>query len=77
MQGPQIFDPTLIPALIATIKLCLEPGQASSISKATLIAVTVRNLDTLATFLSVAQSDIFVESRLTGPNICFRGTSQS
>ncbi|KAF9469744.1 putative methyltransferase-domain-containing protein [Collybia nuda] len=61
-----VFDPTLIPALIATIKLCLQPKHVSSTSKTipkmALISVTVRNQNTLTTFLSLAQGAFFLSS---------------
>lgn len=44
----QVFDPSLIPALVATLKIALQTGVEA------LIALTVRNENTLANFLSMA-----------------------
>lgn len=52
----EIFDPALIPALIGTLHLSLQ-GRRNDRSKVALIAVTIRNQDTLNQFLDLAQSD--------------------
>jgi hypothetical protein len=42
----QVYDPAIIPALVATLNLALRAR-----SRAAILALTVRNADTLATFL--------------------------
>ncbi|KAK0465492.1 uncharacterized protein EV420DRAFT_1760162 [Desarmillaria tabescens] len=49
-----VFDPSLIPALMATLSLALDAGSESR-SKVALIALTVRNEATYATFRATAQ----------------------
>lgn len=45
----QVFDPSVIPALVATLQMALEGS-----NKYALIALTVRNNDTVAEFLRTA-----------------------
>ncbi|KAK0208676.1 hypothetical protein DFS33DRAFT_1380177 [Desarmillaria ectypa] len=49
-----VFDPRLIPALMATLSLTLNAGSERR-SKVALIALTIRNEDTYATFRATAQ----------------------
>lgn len=53
-----VFDPSLILALIGTIKLALQPQSqlVSDSPKLALVALTVRNGETMAKFLDDAQS---------------------
>ncbi|KAG5732137.1 Protein FAM86B1 [Termitomyces sp. T112] len=51
-----IFDPSLIPALTAVLRLALQPGHKRS-PKVAIIAATVRNEDTLAQFVGTVQRD--------------------
>ncbi|KAG6851383.1 hypothetical protein H0H93_005781 [Arthromyces matolae] len=48
-----IFDPSLIPALTATLYMALQPGRQAT-SKVAIIAATVRNEETLAKFVEDA-----------------------
>jgi len=66
-----VFDPNLIPALVGTLNIALRSGAEA------LIALTVRNEDTLAKFLTVAEQSLEVEDlcvRLNGD--IFIGTTQ-
>ncbi|KAK0233548.1 hypothetical protein IW262DRAFT_89074 [Armillaria fumosa] len=49
-----VFDPGLIPALMATLSLALDRGSEIR-RKVALIALTIRNEDTYATFCATAQ----------------------
>ncbi|KAG7452188.1 uncharacterized protein BT62DRAFT_999946 [Guyanagaster necrorhizus] len=49
-----VFDPSLIPALMATLSLALDPGFARR-QRVALIALTIRNKETYATFRATAQ----------------------
>jgi len=53
-----VFDPLLVPALIGTIKLALQPRGylVSDSPKLALLALTMRNEETMAKFLDHAQS---------------------
>jgi len=66
-----VFDPNLIPALVGTLNIALRSGAEA------LIALTVRNEDTLAKFLTLAEQSLKVEDlrvRLNGD--IFIGTTQ-
>jgi len=47
----EVFDPSLVPALVGMLKLCLITPAVKEPKRA-LIALTVRNVDTLALFIS-------------------------
>jgi len=49
-----VFDPCLIPALVAVLRLALRPSSRVT-ERVALIAVTVRNHDTIALFLDIAR----------------------
>lgn len=61
-----VFDPSLIPALMATLSLALDPGSEIR-RKVALIALTIRNEDTYATFRATAQQYNLVISDLEYP----------
>ncbi|KAK0246172.1 hypothetical protein EDD85DRAFT_1017152 [Armillaria nabsnona] len=61
-----VFDPSLIPALMATLSLALDPGPEIR-QKVALIALTIRNGDTYATFRATAQQYNLVISDLECP----------
>ncbi|KAK0198770.1 hypothetical protein F5146DRAFT_1219313 [Armillaria mellea] len=61
-----VFDPSLIPALVATLSLALDPGPELG-RKVALIALTIRNEDTYATFRATAQQYNLVISDLEHP----------
>lgn len=44
----KVFDPSLVPALVGTLRIALQSGAEA------LIALTVRNENTLANFLNAA-----------------------
>ncbi|PBL00670.1 hypothetical protein ARMGADRAFT_1006815 [Armillaria gallica] len=58
-----VFDPSLIPALMATLSLALDPGPEIR-QKVALIALTIRNEDTYTTFRATAQQYNLVISDL-------------
>jgi len=49
-----VFDPSLIPALVGTLRIALQHGAVA------LIALTVRNQDTLTEFISAAEKSLSV-----------------
>ncbi|KAK0505763.1 hypothetical protein EDD18DRAFT_5009 [Armillaria luteobubalina] len=61
-----VFDPGLIPALMATLSLALDPGSEIR-RKVALIALTIRNEDTYAAFCATAQQYNLVISDLDYP----------
>ncbi|PPR06599.1 hypothetical protein CVT24_001784 [Panaeolus cyanescens] len=58
-----VFDPALIPALIATLKMALSPKESN---KQGLIALTMRNPSTLQQFINQANEAFQVEDIHTG-----------
>ncbi|KAK0481801.1 hypothetical protein IW261DRAFT_1102940 [Armillaria novae-zelandiae] len=61
-----VFDPSLIPALMATLSLALDPGSEIR-RKVALIALTIRNEDTYATFCATAHQYNLIISDLDYP----------
>ncbi|KAJ7292788.1 hypothetical protein C8J57DRAFT_1267076 [Mycena rebaudengoi] len=59
-----VFDPDLIPALVAVLRLALQPRpNESSTRKCAIIALTVRNPTTMQTFLdNVRESDLTLDT---------------
>jgi hypothetical protein len=56
----QVYDPSLIPCLVAVIRMALEsPGRLEN-QRVSLIALTVRNETTLAQFLKFASMSLVV-----------------
>ncbi|KAJ7606813.1 hypothetical protein FB45DRAFT_1068225 [Roridomyces roridus] len=51
-----VFDPDLIPALVAVLRLALQP-RSDSHSRCALIALTVRNPSTMKTFVDTVQNN--------------------
>ncbi|KAF7971405.1 hypothetical protein HWV62_21252 [Athelia sp. TMB] len=49
-----VFDPSLIPALVGTLRIAVQKGHA-------LVALTVRNSETLRAFIEAAEKDLIVE----------------
>ncbi|KAF8203787.1 hypothetical protein BJ912DRAFT_212677 [Pholiota molesta] len=47
-----VFDPSLIPVLVGAIKIALQPSSRSENSKVAIIAITLRNEETMNRFLS-------------------------
>jgi len=48
----QVFDPQLIPSLVGTLRIALQPSKSSRKAKVSIIALTMRNEDTLKRFLA-------------------------
>jgi len=64
---PQVFDPTLIPSLVGTLKVALRPSKSSKKAKISIIALTIRNEDTLKQFLTqIQESSLQVEEMIEG-----------
>ncbi|KAK7686700.1 hypothetical protein QCA50_010300 [Cerrena zonata] len=56
-----VFDPDLIPALASTLVSVLQPPRPNSKQREALIALTLRNPDTLASFLHAAEERLHLE----------------
>jgi hypothetical protein len=54
-----VFDPTLIPLLIGTLRLALANRETFA-QKEALFAVTLRNGDTLSQFLQAAGNPVYL-----------------
>jgi hypothetical protein len=52
----QVYDPSIIPCLLAVISLALKQFGSLKKERHVLIALTVRNIDTLEGFLSTART---------------------
>lgn len=48
----QVFDPQLIPSLVGTLKIALLPSKSSKKARVSIMALTMRNEDTLNQFLA-------------------------
>jgi len=68
-----VFDPSIIPALVSTLKM----GLSSSTTTCGLIALTVRNESTLNEFLRVAESSLVLEEIPFSGEKGFRGLAHS
>jgi hypothetical protein len=54
MLANEVFDPSFVPSLVGMLKLCLIT-EAVKDPKMALIALTVRNVDTLALFINTVK----------------------
>ncbi|KAF9486327.1 hypothetical protein BDN70DRAFT_902486 [Pholiota conissans] len=52
-----VFDPSLIPGLVRTIKISLQPSNCSATFKTMIIALTLRNEETMRSFLSHVRAE--------------------
>ncbi|KAF8167490.1 hypothetical protein B0H34DRAFT_19036 [Crassisporium funariophilum] len=55
-----VYDPSLVPALVGTLKVLLEPKGVPD-RRSALFAIAVRNESTLARFLALARESFLVE----------------
>lgn len=71
LAGTQVYDPSIIPALVATIKSILNlPLNNNEGSRRAIIAVTVRNENTVGEFIRQCRAVMRLEehmARLDGP----------
>ncbi|KIM47633.1 hypothetical protein M413DRAFT_205482 [Hebeloma cylindrosporum] len=74
-----IFDPQLIPSLVGTLEIALRPSKGSRKAKVSIIALTMRNEDTLGQFLAqLRESSLHVEEMDTGSkDTCFYETIEA
>ncbi|KAI3622512.1 hypothetical protein WG66_015749 [Moniliophthora roreri] len=73
-----IFDPALIPPLVALLSLALRPGETQT-GRIAVIAMTIRNIDTFQAFLSIAEDSRLAieEIPLVKQNSMFMETAES
>lgn len=51
----KVYDPSIIPALVSTLVLLLDPNTGQRSNKIALIALTIRNPATIEMFLEAAR----------------------